>query len=437
MKHILTLFIVCWSLGQLQSQTIKGSFPQFRSHEIVLMGHNGFREKELAKTQCDPTGRFELNYPASYIGAAVLQVNGGASVIVLLNNENFSISWENTQDMNTLQFTGSPENDALTKGIAVNAAAGQKLAGLTYLLDQYEKYPAKYRWLQQEIAFQNKQLPEFIQQLPESSYAAFYMKTRKLLTDMAQAAKKDDIDIPQYETLFKTLNFSDDKLWYSGLMSDLFAGIYQIPGSDKDSARANTGIGNVTDAWIKSLSTNAMKQQEVAEYCFKMLEQHNLTVGAEYIAKTMLGETGCQLDEKKADLFEQYRKMAIGNTAPDIELPNGAKLSTLPQAYKLVVFGASWCPNCQTDYPSLVGIYKRLKDKQDLEIVYISLDTDKKAYHDFYKEAPFITCCDEKGWTGKVVKEYHVVATPSYFLLNRELKIVAKLKQPEQLPAVL
>jgi hypothetical protein len=80
-----------------------------------------------------------------------------------------------------------------------------------------------------------------------------------------------------------------------------------------------------------------------------------------------------------------------------------------------------------------VGTYKRIKANLDIEIVYISLDTDKKAYRDFYKEAPFVTACDTKGWAGKAVKDYHVIATPSYFLLNKELKIVAKLKNPQQL----
>lgn len=433
MKHVLTIFLVCWSLGQLHSQTIKGSFPQLRGNGIVLMGYNGFKEKELSKTQCDSVGRFELSYPAGYTGAAVLQIKDGSSVIVLLNKENFSIEWENIQDMNSLRFTRSPDNDAFARGIAVNAEAEQKLAGLNYLLSQYEKYPGKHRWLKQEVAVQNNQFQDFIEQLPESSYAGYYLKIRKFLTDMAQAAKKNNGQIPEYETGFKNMNFNDDRLWYSGLMNDLFAGIYQVLGSDKDSVKVNTSINNVTDAWMKTLNTNSMRQQEVAEYCFKLLEQHTLTGGAEYIAKTMLDQSACQLDEKKADLFEQYRKMAVGNTAPDIVLENGTRLSTLNHTYKLVVFGASWCPNCQTDYPSLVGLYKKIKNKQDIEVVYMSLDTDKKAYQDFYKEAPFITSCDTKGWEGKTVKEYHVVATPSYFLLDHDLKIVTKLKNPEHL----
>jgi len=437
MKHVLTLLFVCCALGQLEAETIRGSFRQLRNDEIVLMGYNGFKEKELAKTRCDSTGRFELSYPAGYTGAAILQVKDGLSVIVLLNKENFGMEWENMQDMNTLRFTHSPENEVFAKGIELNAAAEQKLAGLNYLLPQYETKPEKYRWLKQEIAVQNNQFPDFIKRLPESSYAVWYLKTRKWLTDLAQVLKQANGDQTEYKTGFRNLNFNDDKMWHSGLMSDLFAGIYQLGESYKDSVKTRVSINTTTDAWIKGLSANPVKQQEVAEYCFKLLEQHYLTTGAEYIARAMLDQSGCQLDEKRTDLFEQYRKMAVGNTAPDIVLENGTRLSGLPRAYKLVAFGASWCPNCQTDYPSLVGLYKRIKGKQDIEVLYLSLDTDKKAYQDFYKSAPFITSCDTLGWAGKAVKDYHVFATPSYFLLNRELKIVAKLKNPEQLSAFL
>jgi thiol-disulfide isomerase/thioredoxin len=435
-RKLIPLFLLLAAgIAQAQMQTIRGgSFPDLRGNGVVLMGFDGFRETELAKTQCDSTGHFVLTYPSAYVGAARLEIQGAAPVMVLLNKENFSLQWANRQDVNSLTFTGSPENEAFANGIAMNTAAEQKLAGLTYLLPQYAKYPKKYRWLEQEIAVQTKQFPDLLLSLRESSYAAYYLKTRKFLTDMAQALKKETGQLPEvYETGFKTLNFDDNQLWHSGLMSDLFAGMYQVAGKDKDSVKAEASINATTDAWIKSLSANTMKQQEVAEYCFKMLEQHYLTRGAEYIALSMLDQSGCQLDEKKANLFEQYRKMAVGNTAPDIVLENGTRLSTLAHAYTLVVFGASWCPNCKTDYPALVGIYKKLKAKLDIEVLYVSLDTDAKAYHDFYREAPFITACDTKGWAGKVVKDYHVFATPSYFLLNRDLKIVAKLKHPEEL----
>jgi thiol-disulfide isomerase/thioredoxin len=206
--------------------------------------------------------------------------------------------------------------------------------------------------------------------------------------------------------------------------------LYQDKDSiDNKSKEANT-------IWLKTLKNQPIKQLEVAENCFTLLEKKGFTKASEHIALSMLNNDNCQLTDKQTDLFEQYRKLAIGSTAPNI-LFNLSNLKDIKSEYKLVVFGASWCPNCQTDYPSLIGKYKKLKENHDLEIVYVSIDTDKKAFKEYYQQAPFITFCDYKGWETKAAKEYHVFATPTYILLDKNLKIVAKIQSPEHIEEVM
>ena len=352
---------------QAQVQTLKGCFPQLRGSDITLSGYDGFREKELSKAQCDSTGRFTLSYPASYTGAAMLQAKGAQGVVVLLNRENFGLQWDNVQDLNSLKFTGSPENEAFAKGIAVNGEAEQKLAGLRYLLPKYEEKSKQQQWLVKETGVQEKQFQGFIDKLPSGSYASKYLTIRKFVADMyAASTRKDTTGLARIEVGFAKLDFADEALWQSGLAVDLFTGFYQLLEGYGDEATISAKANRATDAWVKALTTNLPRQQEVAEYCFKQLEKKDLTQASEYLAKVMLNQSGCQLDEKRTELFEQYRKMAEGNTAPDITLPDGRKLSELSGKYKLVVFGASWCPDCQKDYPSLVGSYKRIKEKYDM-----------------------------------------------------------------------
>jgi thiol-disulfide isomerase/thioredoxin len=196
-----------------------------------------------------------------------------------------------------------------------------------------------------------------------------------------------------------------------------------------------------TDVWLKSLANNSTKQQAVAEHVFKWLEKRSLLQAAEYLAKVMLNQTHCVLSEKSINLFEQYRKMGIGNTASNIIFDNKQNilkikdLKSINSKYKLVIFGASWCPNCQIDFPKWKENYVALKEKYDLEIVYISIDTDKKVFEDYYKESPFITFCDYKGWETQAAKAYYVFATPTYILLDKDLKVLAKLQSPEHLQA--
>ena len=435
-QKVLLIGLLCAGMVQAQLPTLKGCFPQLRGSDITLSGYDGFREKELSKAQCDSMGRFTLSYPTSYTGAAMLQAKGAQGVVVLLNRESFGLQWDNVQDLNSLKFTGSPENEAFAKGIAVNSDAEQKLAGLRYLLPKYDKNGVQYRWLVKETAVQEKQFQGFIDKLPAGSYASKYLTLRKFVADMFAASnRRDTTGLAQIEMQFAQTGFADQALWHSGLAVDLFTGFYQLLEGYADEPMISAKADRATDAWVKALTNDPVKQQEVAEYCFKQLEKKNLTQASEYLAKVMLNQSGCQLDEKRTELFEQYRKMAEGNTAPDITLPDGRKLSELSGKYKLVVFGASWCPDCQKEYPSLVGSYKRIKEKYDMECVYVSLDTDKKACDDFYKEAPFMVSCDTKGWNGSTVKDYCVVATPTMYLQDKKLQIIKRIVNPQQLEA--
>lgn len=432
MKKIIVLFLL---IGQsVTAQTIQGTFPQAKNTEIIVSGFAGFDTKILAKTTTDGEGNFELHYPKEYVGAAVLQIQNSVSVIILLHSENFEMQWKNLQDFNTLKFINSPENDAFSKGITLNQEAESKLSGLKYLMPQYEKWPQQKEWLQQEIAKQEQQLSNFLNELPTNSYAKYYLKIRKWITDYPQTANRYIERMPQHETDFNALNCNEPHLYTSGLLKELLEGYFMLMESHLEPTEMYHHINTSTDAVVKSLAPNPILQQEVAQQLFTFFEKRSLYPAAEHLALAMLNQTHCQLSDKSIHLFEQYRKLAVGKTAPNIHLkPKDLKM--LDSKYKLVVFGASWCPNCQTDYPVLKERYATLKDKYDVEMVYISIDTDKQAFSSYYNDAPFSTFCDGKGWETQAAKEYHVFATPTYILLNKELKIVAKIKSPDHLDA--
>ena len=433
-KSIIILLLITHSIV---SQTIQGTFPQAKNTKIVLKGFEGFTEKELTKTTTDSLGNFTLVYPKTYQGAALLQIQNASSVIVLLNHENFEMRWQNLQDFTTLKFINSPENDAFAKGNTIDQEAELKLHGLKFLLPQYKNLAPQQQWLTAEITNQEMQFSNFLNQLSKDSYAKYYLKIRKMITDFPQTANRYIERMPQHEIDFKNINFNEEQLWTSGLLADLCNGFYQLMESHIDSDKVTEHCNQATDAWIKSLSNNPTRQQVVAEHCFKWLEKRSLFPAAEHLALTMLNQSNCQLSDKSTHLFEQYRKLAIGKTAPNIflNLKNQKDLKTLKNNYKLVVFGASWCPNCQTDFPKFKEKYQSLKDNYDVELIYISIDTDKKAFDDYYKEAPFITFCDAKGWETQAAKDYHVFATPTYILLDKELKILSKIQSPEHLEA--
>lgn len=70
-----------------------------------------------------------------------------------------------------------------------------------------------------------------------------------------------------------------------------------------------------------------------------------------------------------------------------------------------------------------------------MEVVFVSLDEDKKMFQTFVKDFPFISTCDYQKWKGNIVKDYYVFATPTMFLLNDKREIVLRHNSVKQMDA--
>jgi peroxiredoxin len=126
--------------------------------------------------------------------------------------------------------------------------------------------------------------------------------------------------------------------------------------------------------------------------------------------------------------------MKIGNTAPEIKfkgavyhnfefVKNIKRLTDIKSKYKLVIFGGSWCPQCKAETMQLIMRYNKWKAKE-VEVVMVSLDTDKKAFEDFASDFPYTLVCDYKKWETQAAKDYYVSSSPTIFLLDSNNKII-------------
>ena len=102
-------------------------------------------------------------------------------------------------------------------------------------------------------------------------------------------------------------------------------------------------------------------------------------------------------------------------------------------------FWASWCPDCRKANPELVEIYNQYKDK-GLDIVSVSLDTDKERWIDAIKEDNLSWknhVSDLKGWSNSVAGLYTVAFIPQTFVIDENGEIVGRNMPMEKLQAYL
>ena len=137
-----------------------------------------------------------------------------------------------------------------------------------------------------------------------------------------------------------------------------------------------------------------------------------------------------------ANQLESYRAMKVGKTAPDIRftgdvfekglvIKNPSRLSEISAKYKVVIFGASWCTACSEEMVQLFPLYSKWKAK-GLEVVFVSLDTDKTAFQNYTNVMPFISFCDYQQWNTQAAKDYYVSSSPTIYLLDKNNKIILR-----------
>lgn len=433
LKYLL-LFISSISIAQSQ-YTISGNFNSVSNKEVTVSGFSVDKMLPLNTTSTDAQGNFTFSYPSDYSGAALIDIDNSKKILLILNKENFKINWKNTNDLSTLQFINSPENSALDLGLLQYHNTENKKSGLAYLIPHYNDDLKKQQFFKDEMKFLNSKTAQFLETLPNDSYAKYYLNIRILIANLPLYSTRYFDRLPELESKFNSLNFADSRLINSGLYYQLLEEyvIAMEAYGDQQYIHLNKSI----DAMLVSLKTQPALAQDVTEDLFNLLEKRSLFKSSEHLALVMLNDENCQLDDKHKALFEQYRKMSNGKTAPNIVFANSntsaKQLSDVKSRFKLVVFGASWCPKCHEDIPQLISHYKNWKEKNNLEIIFISLDTQKSEYDSFVKNFPWISSCDFKGWETKAAIDYSVFGTPTMYLLDKENKILLKPISADQI----
>ena len=282
-------------------------------------------------------------------------------------------------------------------------------------------------------------------QLPKDSYVSWFLPTRKLVSSVSTVAQYRPEEIPSTLTAFRGLDYTDERLYKSGLFKDAIESHFWLlenSGKSLDDVFVEMKIS--IDSMLLNLSKDEKKLNEVTDFLFDLLERHSLFQASEYLAIKVLNETSCTINSDLAKQLETYRAMKKGNIAPEIVFAGDhfspsflgnsfpKKLSDVKSSYTAVVFGASWCPKCKEELPELAKQYAKWK-ANGLEVVFVSLDEDKAQFKNFAEGFPFISICDYQKWESPIVKDYYVFGTPTMFLLNEKREIVLRPNSVQQM----
>ena len=236
---------------------------------------------------------------------------------------------------------------------------------------------------------------------------------------------------------FKNINYSDPQLYSSGLVFSIIERqFWAIQNSRLDETTRYKEIAASVDIILDSVKKNEKVYNDLTKYLFQYFEKYSLFAASEYIALKALDQKKVAINNALVNKLESYRKMRVGNMAPNFELvgdvfkngvvvKNTVRLADINAKYKLIIFGGSWCNQCRSEMIQLLPRYNNWKAK-GVEVVFISLDTDKNEFKNFTAPFPFYSACDYKKWDTQAAKDYYVSSSPTIFLLDSDNKIILR-----------
>jgi len=163
---------------------------------------------------------------------------------------------------------------------------------------------------------------------------------------------------------------------------------------------------------------------------------------ANYISETYLIDIAVALNDQ--ELIKELMLLintAIGEKAPDFSFEIEKekkkitqKLSELKLAkYYVVVFWSSTCSHCLDEIPQLHGFVKS-QEKGFIKVIAVGLEDEAKEWNALIKKyTEFIHVYGDGKWDNEIGNTYGVSATPTYFVLDKDKKIISK---PENFDAL-
>lgn len=449
------LFFSFFCFCNVYSQhTISGDFPYLAGQYVRLNAFKDFGTYTIDSVRVSENGTFLLRYNLAKNdhGMGYLSAEDNKPYFLVLANEDIQLKGEVLSFPETIVCLKGKENQLFIQYASEHPKRQQAQSAWDYLNKLYQQdqlfssHKKTARFVANEIKRINNEDQKFLADLSPETYISWYLPVRKLVSSVSTVAQYRPAEIPATIAAYRKLNYSDQRLYTSGLLKDALESHYWLlenMGKSLDSVFLE--MNTSTDYLLQSVQHDTEKYNSLTIFLFNLLESHSLFAASEYLALKVLNQNSCLVEEGIANQLESYRKMKVGNTAPDIQfsadaIKNGnsiespKSLSEVQSTFKLVFFGASWCPMCVEEMTRLIPFYEKWKVK-GVEVVFVSLDTDKKAFTDFASTFPFISSCDFKKWDTPAAKSFYISGTPTLFLLDADQKILLRPVSLQQIDA--
>ncbi len=437
-KVLFLLLLLTATVAYSQQYSINGTIPGLENKDVYLLRITGDNRKIVDTATTDQTGSFEFLLDKNFPVGQYAVVSGPTQMIELIfNDENIRFVATGSSDQDHVQIIESVENMIYYDYLSVKGETLYKLDLLDPVLQYYPKTDTFYsKTLAETRALQsylNQRVETLTENNPNTLAARFIRVDKPVFADPSLTKAEQKSYLKSH--YFNNMDFLDTLLMRSNILTSKivsYFALYQKKGMTKQEMEDQLLMA--VDTVMEKAFVDQKMYEFVIGFMLNGFEHIGFERGLEHIAdKNMLKEFCVNSDRKKEleNKMELIKKLALGQTAPGFEAVDmkgdTIKLRDIRSQTTLLVFWASWCPHCSETLPLLKKYYDP-RHTGRLQIVAVSIDKSKSDLQKAIDENGYnwINIGELKGWDGPIINEYGVVATPTFFVLDKDKKIIGK-----------
>lgn len=422
MKKIFTLaaFSAVFSLQAQFTVTIQAP-ADFKDQDAVLYTLNGSKDIIFSKEQ-SKNNTWTFKYPKNYMGMMKVYFPASNNTFNFISeNKNVSVKLE-TQANKIKDIAYLDEaNNAMSKMQEGSQKKEMILPALSQIKEYYKDNTDFGKALKAEIS----RLSGGSEGIDAAQHPFIYYYN----TNYAKFLAKDPSKNASQDDIINFIDKSGDMLETSSLLRPLLVSYLNTGG--------NTNVSASVDKLLDRLKVETPRGQTVLSELidifdvYDMQEFKNKYLG---LAKNLK----CTITDRLASTLKSNANVETGAVFPNYKFQSpvntAAKtLHDIKADKKIVVFWSSTCSHCESELPQLLAKYNDLKGK-NVQVIGLSLDTDRESYSKKISAFPWINDSELKGWNSSYSDTYNIHATPTYFILDANNKIISK---PEHVGDVL
>ncbi len=449
MKIRLLFFFMLFISVNLYSQqhTIEGTFKNIPDKNVYLIEYHEGRQQIVDTAKTDQTGTFTFSLDESYQpGMYVVYAGPELMLELVYNNENIRFETTGSEMSDNIHFIESKENQIYYDYIYVKVNNQRKLNLLRPVISNYPKDDPFYKTMVEQYNSLVEQIDNTVKVAtindPDKMAVRFIRSDWPVIPPAGISVEEENSYLRKH--FLDHIDFYDTILINSSILSSRVVGYLQLyQNENMTKEQAQEAMKPAVDTVLAKATLNGEVYGFVLDYLvggFETVGFDNLLI---YLANADAADNICE-DSTRAEVqnkLELAKKLAFGKIAPEIKSEDiqgkSFDLYKLKAEKTVLVFWASWCPHCTHTLPELKKLYEANPGK--FEVVAVSVDDDIKELKRAVDSYGFnwINIAEGMGWDGTIPLEYGIAATPTFFILDKEKKIISKPRDMSQLKQAL